>query len=55
MTVEDYHSNFVRTSVNYDVSDGDWYGDYYLFLNDEDRRNSDGYYSNYDKMTKHEF
>ena len=59
MTVEDYRDNFHRTVVNFDVTDGDWYGDHYLYLNDEDRRNSDGYCANYYgdcvKLTKHEF
>ena len=55
MTVEDYHDIFRRTIVNFDINDGTWFGDHYLYLNDEDRRNSEGFYSVYDDMTKHEF
>ena len=55
MTVEDYHDIFRRTTVNFDINDGTWFGDHYLYLNDEDRRNSEGFYSGYDDMTKHEF
>ena len=35
MTVEDYHAGFRETNINYDLSDGDWHKDFYLFLNDE--------------------
>ena len=52
MTVEDYHENFVMTSVNFDTSEGDWYEQHYLFLNDEDRRNSTS--ESCDECTKHE-
>ena len=38
MTIEDYVTDFRSTSVNHDVNDG-WFGDAYLFLNDEDRKN----------------
>ena len=55
MTVEDYHDIFRRTIVNFDINDGTWFGDHYLYLNDEDRRNSEGFYSHFDDMTKHEF
>ena len=39
MTAEDYHASFSHTWINFDLSDGDWHEDHYIFLNDEDRRN----------------
>ena len=50
---EDYYENFLLTSVNFDISDGDWYDDHYLFLNDEDRRDSTS--ASCINCTKHEF
>ena len=55
MTIEDYQDNFKRTTVNFDISDGSWYGDHYLFLNDEDRRNAPKWLIEYDNMTRHTF
>ena len=51
MPLEDYHIYFEETNVTFDISDGDWHEDHYLFINDEDRKNSDYYYD----KTKHEF
>jgi hypothetical protein len=39
MTVEDYHVGFEETNISFDLSDGDWFEDHYLYLNDEDRKN----------------
>ena len=52
MTVEDYHAGFEETNINFDLSDGDWFEERYLFLNDEDRKN--GTEVNSDR-TRHEF
>jgi hypothetical protein len=51
MTVEDYHVGFEETNISFDLSDGDWFEDRYLFKNDEDRKNSQ-YYAD---KTRHEF
>ena len=47
----DYHTYFEETNVIFDISDGDWQEDHYLFLNDEDAKNSE----NYADKTRHEF
>ena len=49
--LEDYHAYFEETNIIFDISDGDWSEDHYLFLNDKDRKNSE-YWSN---KTRHEF
>ena len=51
MTVEDYHAGFEETNISFDLSDGGWYEDHYLYLNDEDRTN--GIY--YPTRTRHDF
>ena len=51
MTVEDYHAGFEETNINYDLSDGGWFEDHYLYLNDEDSKNSTYYYN----KTRHDF
>ena len=53
MTVEDYHAGFEASFVNFVVSEGGWFEDHYLFLNDEDRRN--GTSGSCDECTRHEF
>ena len=53
MTVEDYWAGFEETNVNFDLADGDWHEDHYLFVNDEDRKNASSG-SCYD-CTRHEF
>ena len=47
----DYHSYFEETNIIFDISDGDWHEDHYLYLNDEDAKNSE-YYSD---KTRHTF
>ena len=51
MTVEDYHAGFEETNINYDLSNGGWFEDHYLYLNDEDSKNSTYYYN----KTRHDF
>ena len=52
ITIEDYHKGFESTEINFDVSSG-WFGDHYLYLNDEDRKDAtSGFCYN---CTRHEF
>ena len=53
ITVEDYQTAFESTEVNYDVSGNDWFGDYYLFLNDVSLMDADSGFC--EGCTKHEF
>ena len=53
ITVEDYQTAFESTEVNYDISNNEWIGDYYLYLNDNNTGDADSGFC--DGCTKHEF
>ena len=53
MTVEDYHAGFEETNINYDLSDGDWHKDFYLYIKDRNRNNASSGWC--EDCTRHEF